>query len=44
MIVDFMPPLDGDANLVRIVFGRSGQVMFRTEIVVRSDYGATVPW
>ena len=44
VIVDFMPPLDGDANLVRIVFGRSGQVMFRTEIVVRFDYGATVPW
>jgi len=44
MVVDFMPPLDGDANLVRIVIGRSGQVMFRTEIVVRFDYGATVPW
>ena len=44
VIVDFMPPSDGDANLVRIVFGRSGQVMFRTEIVVRFDYGATVPW
>ena len=28
VIVDFMPPLDGDANLVRIVFGRSGQVSF----------------
>lgn len=24
VIVDFMPPLDGDANLVRIVFGRVG--------------------
>ena len=44
MVVDFMPPLDGDADLVRIVIGRSGQVMFRTEIVVRFDYGATVPW
>jgi GH15 family glucan-1,4-alpha-glucosidase len=37
VIVDFMPPLDGDANLVRIVFGRSGQVTFCTEIVVRFD-------
>jgi GH15 family glucan-1,4-alpha-glucosidase len=27
----------GDANLVRIVFGRSGQVTFCTEIVVRFD-------
>ena len=44
MVVDFMPPLDGAADLVRIVIGRSGQVMFRTEIVVRFNYGATVPW
>jgi GH15 family glucan-1,4-alpha-glucosidase len=44
VIVDFMPPLDGAANLVRIVIGRSGQVMFRTELVARFGYGATVPW
>jgi GH15 family glucan-1,4-alpha-glucosidase len=44
VIVDFMPPLDGAAGLVRIVIGRSGQVMFRTELVARFGYGATVPW
>jgi GH15 family glucan-1,4-alpha-glucosidase len=44
VIVDFMPPLDGVANLVRIVIGRSGQVKFRTELVARFGYGATVPW
>jgi GH15 family glucan-1,4-alpha-glucosidase len=44
VIVDFMPPLEGAADLVRIVIGRSGQVMFRTELVARFDYGATVPW
>jgi GH15 family glucan-1,4-alpha-glucosidase len=43
-IVDFMGPLDGAANLVRIVMGRSGQVPFHTELVIRFDYGATVPW
>ncbi|HEY6699586.1 MAG TPA: glycoside hydrolase family 15 protein [Pseudolabrys sp.] len=43
-IVDFMHPLDGAADLVRIVIGRSGQLMFRTELVVRFDYGTTVPW
>src|SRR6476660_5330845 len=43
-IVDFMHPLDGAADLVRIVVGRSGQLMFRPELVVRFDYGATVPW
>jgi GH15 family glucan-1,4-alpha-glucosidase len=43
-VVDFMPATDGDADLVRIVFGRSGQVIFRTELVIRFGYGATVPW
>jgi GH15 family glucan-1,4-alpha-glucosidase len=43
VIIDFMPPADG-ANLVRIVTGRLGRVDFYTELVVRFDYGATVPW
>jgi GH15 family glucan-1,4-alpha-glucosidase len=42
-IIDFMPMGDG-AELVRMVVGRSGRVEFRTEIVVRFNYGATVPW
>jgi GH15 family glucan-1,4-alpha-glucosidase len=42
-VVDFMPPADG-ADLVRIVFGRSGRVDFRTEFRARFNYGATVPW
>ena len=42
-IIDFMPPADG-ADLVRIVIGRSGRVAFQTELVVRFNYGATVPW
>jgi GH15 family glucan-1,4-alpha-glucosidase len=42
-IIDFMPLGDG-AEVVRMVVGRSGRVEFRTEIVVRFDYGATVPW
>jgi GH15 family glucan-1,4-alpha-glucosidase len=42
-VIDFMPPGDG-ADLVRIVIGRSGRVVFRTELVVRFNYGATVPW
>ena len=43
MIVDFMIPADG-AHLVRIVKGLSGRVAFQTELVVRFDYGAAVPW
>ena len=42
-VIDFMPPGDG-AHLVRIVTGRSGRVDFRTEFVVRFNYGSTVPW
>jgi GH15 family glucan-1,4-alpha-glucosidase len=42
-IIDFMPPADG-ADLVRIVVGRSGRVLFRTELVIRFNYGETVPW
>jgi GH15 family glucan-1,4-alpha-glucosidase len=42
-VVDFMPPGDA-AHLVRIVMGRSGRVDFRTEFVVRFNYGSTVPW
>jgi GH15 family glucan-1,4-alpha-glucosidase len=42
-IIDFMPMGDG-AELVRMVVGRSGRVEFRTEIVMRFNYGATVPW
>ena len=42
-IIDFMLPGDG-AHLVRIVKGLSGRVSFRTELVIRFNYGASVPW
>ena len=42
-VIDFMPPGDG-ADLVRIVAGRSGRVVFQTELVLRFNYGASVPW
>jgi GH15 family glucan-1,4-alpha-glucosidase len=42
-IIDFMPPGDG-ADLVRIVTGLSGRVDFQTELLIRFNYGATVPW
>jgi GH15 family glucan-1,4-alpha-glucosidase len=41
-IIDFMPPEDG-ADLVRIVAGCSGRVIFQTELVLRFNYGATLP-
>jgi GH15 family glucan-1,4-alpha-glucosidase len=42
-VIDFMVPADG-ADLVRNVTGRSGRVVFQTELVVRFNYGATIPW
>ena len=30
--------------MIRIVMGRSGRVVFETQLVVRLNYGATVPW
>jgi GH15 family glucan-1,4-alpha-glucosidase len=43
VIIDFMSPADG-ADLVRIITGRSGRVVLQTELVLRFNYGATVPW
>ncbi|MBV8752994.1 MAG: glycoside hydrolase family 15 protein [Hyphomicrobiales bacterium] len=43
VVIDFMSP-EACGNLVRIVRGRTGRVEFRTEFVVRFNYGATVPW
>jgi GH15 family glucan-1,4-alpha-glucosidase len=42
-IIDFMLPGDG-AHLLRIATGLSGYVEFRTELVIRFNYGASVPW
>ncbi|MFY9762647.1 MAG: glycoside hydrolase family 15 protein [Xanthobacteraceae bacterium] len=43
VVTDFMPFGDG-AHLVRIVTGRSGRTDFRTEFLVRFNYGSSVPW
>ena len=43
-LIDFMYRRNGSSELVRIVKGLQGQVSMRTEIVVRFDYGAIVPW
>ncbi|MBN9246323.1 MAG: glycoside hydrolase family 15 protein, partial [Hyphomicrobium sp.] len=43
-LVDFMPPRDGRADLVRLVRGVRGKVDLRTEFILRFDYGSIVPW
>ena len=43
-VIDFMPPRDSASDIVRLVRGVSGSVSFRTELVVRFDYGSIIPW
>ncbi|MGW7537111.1 glycoside hydrolase family 15 protein [Amycolatopsis sp. NPDC054798] len=43
-VLDFMPPRDGAADLVRIVEGRRGRVPMRTCLRPRFDYGSVRPW
>ena len=43
-VIDFMPPRGQNSDIVRIVRGERGEVRLRTELVLRFDYGRTVPW
>jgi GH15 family glucan-1,4-alpha-glucosidase len=43
-IVDCMPPGGATDSLVRVVEGVRGSVPMRLELVIRFDYGSTVPW
>ena len=42
--IDFMPPRGVAPDIVRIVEGLDGEVAMRSELVIRFDYGAIVPW
>jgi GH15 family glucan-1,4-alpha-glucosidase len=42
--IDFMPPGDGRLDLVRVVEGVKGRVPMRMQLVIRFDYGITIPW
>ncbi|MCI0600162.1 MAG: glycoside hydrolase family 15 protein [Beijerinckiaceae bacterium] len=44
VITDFMPTDVQGSHLVRLVRGISGRVRLRTELIIRFDYGAVVPW
>jgi GH15 family glucan-1,4-alpha-glucosidase len=43
-VADFMSRRAGVADLVRVVRCTRGSVAMHTELVVRFDYGASVPW
>jgi GH15 family glucan-1,4-alpha-glucosidase len=43
-VIDFMPVRESFSDLVRIVVGRRGRVRMHMELVLRFDFGASVPW
>jgi GH15 family glucan-1,4-alpha-glucosidase len=43
-VVDCMPPRGRHPDVVRLVEGVEGEVPMRSELVIRFDYGAVVPW
>ncbi|MCP5688491.1 hypothetical protein NL372_30050, partial [Klebsiella pneumoniae] len=42
-VLDFMP-LDDVNSVVRIVDGIAGETNFEMDLVIRFDYGRSVPW
>jgi GH15 family glucan-1,4-alpha-glucosidase len=45
LLVDFMPPNSKEtSDLVRLVIGIDGRVRMRSELIIRFDYGSTIPW
>jgi GH15 family glucan-1,4-alpha-glucosidase len=43
-VTDFMPNRGVAPDVVRIVEGRRGSVAMHSELVIRFDYGSTIPW
>jgi GH15 family glucan-1,4-alpha-glucosidase len=43
-LVDFMPVGRQHCSVVRLVIGERGRVAMHTELILRFDYGAIVPW
>jgi GH15 family glucan-1,4-alpha-glucosidase len=39
-----MPPRSKEADLVRLIVGRRGQVRMCMQLIIRFDYGSIVPW
>ena len=43
-LTDFMPPRGNHSDVVRMVQGVRGKVKMHMDLVLRFDYGLTVPW
>ena len=46
VLIDFMPVAErtGRVDVVRVIEGRAGRVPMRSELILRFDYGSTLPW
>jgi GH15 family glucan-1,4-alpha-glucosidase len=44
VLIDFMPLREQASHIVRLMVGKRGTVRMRTELVIRFDYGSSVPW
>jgi GH15 family glucan-1,4-alpha-glucosidase len=43
-LIDFMPIGTAESSVVRIVQGLSGKVAMRSDLALRFEYGAVIPW
>ncbi|MBV9572127.1 MAG: glycoside hydrolase family 15 protein [Alphaproteobacteria bacterium] len=43
-LVDFMPVEEPHSSIIRLVIGNEGAVRLQTDLVIRFDYGISVPW
>jgi len=43
-LIDFMPLRKTNPQIVRIIRGNRGSVRMRMDLIIRFDYGRTVPW
>jgi GH15 family glucan-1,4-alpha-glucosidase len=43
-LTDFMPPREKHSDIVRLVQGKRGCVPMKMELILRFDYGKSVPW
>jgi len=43
-LIDFMPQAEEHSTIVRLVMGQEGSVKMLTDLVIRFDYGMSVPW
>ena len=43
-LIDFMPPRGKYRDMVRIVEGIRGEVAMEMKLIIRFDYGFTIPW